>query len=444
MKNLILIIISICSVSILNAQDYKKSSANARKGLKSFELDQTKNYPDLAAAITAIEEAVKYPEAENDPSAWELKGDVYNAVATAYKTSFQTQTALPEDFPQVQNPGVIANTAYIKGLKMATKKPQISSIMVSMRNAQDNMSNLGIFAYENGDYSSAYENFVRVLQAHKEIVERGGLSLLLLDEDRMNQEYITALAALNAGMSAVAKNFFMPLYEAKYQRPVIWESLYKIEAEKDIQAAYRYIEEGRALFPDDANLLFADINHSLKTNQLEVLLSKLEAGIAAEPENVSLYVVTGSVYEQLYSKMAKEAGQEEKANEYFNKAIEFYNKSISMDPNFASPVYSIGALYFNKAAIMSQELETLSQDYTKEGLKKFDAFLLKVQAEFENALPYFQKAESMDPNDVNTLIALKEIYARKDQLELSDEFKKRLDNVQSGGTNPSSYFAKKN
>ena len=50
----------------------------------------------------------------------------------------------------------------------------------------------------------------------------------------------------------------------------------------------------------------------------------------------------------------------------------------------------------------------------------------------------------MDPNDVNTLIALKEIYARKDQLDLSEEFKKRLDNVQSGGTNPTSYFAKQN
>jgi tetratricopeptide (TPR) repeat protein len=444
MKNLILIIISICSLSILGAQDYKKSSASAKKGLKSFELDQSVNYPDLAMAIAAVEEAVKYTEAETDPSAWELKGDIYNAVATAYKNSFLNQTELPEDFPQVQNPGVIANAAYIKAIKMADKKSQINSIMISMKSVQENMSNLGIFAYENGDYSNAYENFVRVLQAHKEIEERGGLSLLLLEDDKLNQEYITALAALNAGMSAVAKNFFMPLYEAKYERPVIWESLYKIEAEKDIDAAYRYIEEGRALFPDDANLLFADINHSLKTNQLDALLGKLEAGIAAEPENVSLYVVTGSVYEQLYSQLAKEEGQEEKSTEYFNKAIEFYNKAISMDPSFASPVYSIGALYFNKAAIMSQELETLSQDYSKEGLKKFDEFLVKVQAEFENALPYFQKAESMDPNDVNTLIALKEIYARRDQLDLSEEFKKRLDNVQSGESNATSYFPKQN
>jgi hypothetical protein len=444
MKNLIILIIAVCSANLALAQDYKKSSRDAKKGLTSFNADQTKNYLDLAAAIAAVEEAVQYPEAENDAAIWALKGDIYNAVATSYKTSFQYETELPEDFPKVQNPGVVANAAYIKGLKMADKKSVSNAIMVSMRLAQDNMSNLGIFAYEIGNYTAAYENFVRVLQAHKELTERNGLSLLLMEEDVMNQEYITALAALNAGNNAVAKNFFMPLYEAKYDRPTIWESLYKIEAEKDIDAAYRYIEEGRALFPDDANLLFADINHSLKTNQLETLLGKLQAGIDAEPENVSLYVVTGSVYEQLYSQMAKEDGMEDKAEEYFNKAIQFYNQSIAMDPNFASPVYSIGALYFNKAAIMSQGLEELSQDYSREGLKKFDAFLEKVNAEFEKALPFFQQAESMDADDVNTLIALKEIYARKDNLELSEEFKRRLELVQDGGSNPSSYFAKQN
>jgi hypothetical protein len=58
---------------------------------------------------------------------------------------------------------------------------------------------------------------------------------------------------------------------------------------------------------------------------------------------------------------------------------------------------------------------------------------------FDQALPYFQKAESLDPNDTNTLIALNEIYARKED-ELSLEFKKRLDTVRSGGKNASSHF----
>ena len=64
----------------------------------------------------------------------------------------------------------------------------------------------------------------------------------------------------------------------------------------------------------------------------------------------------------------------------------------------------------------------------------------KVNGEFDKALPYFQKAEKVDANDMNTLIALKEIYARKNDLELSNEFKTRIERVQSGEMNATSYF----
>ena len=58
---------------------------------------------------------------------------------------------------------------------------------------------------------------------------------------------------------------------------------------------------------------------------------------------------------------------------------------------------------------------------------------------FEQALPYFQKAESLDANDLNTLIALNEIYPHKED-ELSLEFKTRLDLVRGGGKNADSHF----
>ena len=45
-----------------------------------------------------------------------------------------------------------------------------------------------------------------------------------------------------------------------------------------------------------------------------------------------------------------------------------------------------------------------------------------------------------DPNDVNTLIALKEMYARQDKYDVSDEFKKRLETIQAGDKVDGSYF----
>lgn len=87
----------------------------------------------------------------------------------------------------------------------------------------------------------------------------------------------------------------------------------------------------------------------------------------------------------------------------------------------------------------TQEMNALPDDFSSAGLKKLQTMKDEVMALFDQALPYFQTAESLDPNDMNTLIALNEIYARKED-ELSTEFKKRLDTVKEGGKNTTSHF----
>ncbi len=59
---------------------------------------------------------------------------------------------------------------------------------------------------------------------------------------------------------------------------------------------------------------------------------------------------------------------------------------------------------------------------------------------FNIALPYFKDAEKLAPSDIGTLTALKEIYARTDDFETSNEFKNRLEKIQQGETIETSYF----
>ena len=170
-----------------------------------------------------------------------------------------------------------------------------------------------------------------------------------------------------------------------------------------------------------------------------MLIEKLKAAIDKEPNNVSLYTVLGSVYDNLYQKM-ETAGDKVKADEYFNAALDYYNRAIGKDAKNVDAVYSIGALYYNKAAVTTQKMNVLENDYSKEGLKKYKEMKDEVFAQFEKALPFFKRAESLDPNDTNTLIALKEIHAKKNDLEASKEFKRRLDVIQGGGKNDKAYY----
>ncbi len=89
---------------------------------------------------------------------------------------------------------------------------------------------------------------------------------------------------------------------------------------------------------------------------------------------------------------------------------------------------------------MTAELNKLADDYSKAGIEKYKAKQKEVLGQFDLALPYFQRCEKSNPNDQNTLIALKEIYAKKDELDLSNEFKARLEKVNAGEKNASSYF----
>ena len=424
----------------VQAQDAKDFWKDANKAFNRYNLDPSNNKAELKEAKQKIDEAVKIGEGKTWARVWNTKGEIYNEIATQVVTVRQLGMGDTSQMLQVENPAYMAFEAFRNGLKYAEKNFEEKDAIKGLQAVQTNLSNLGIFHYEDQKFEDAYRSFQAAIEAHKLLKDQGEDSTLDAEGELMNQKYITGLAALSANKLDKAKPYFEELYNMNYDKPSVYEALYKIEAqETNPQNAYKYLEKGREKYPDDVTLLFADINHALQTGQLDVLLSKLQAAIQKEPDNITLYTTTGSVYDQLYQK-AIASDEEEKAQEYFDKALEYFDKALEKDADNFDALYSIGTLYYNKAAAMTQELEKLADDYSKEGIEKYEALKEKIFAEFDQALPYFQRCEKINPNDVNTLIALREIYARKDNLEVSNIFKERLETVQSGGTNETSYF----
>lgn len=441
MKRVILGILSLLLVATLaQAQDGKKAFGKAKKAFGIYNLDPQSNKGKLQEAIDELSVAEGDAETSAQAKTWQLKGDVYNEIATQMVAARQLSMST-EELPKVDNPANTAFEAYKKALELAEKKYETKDALRGIRSSQSNLYNLGIFSYEDSNYDVAYGDFVKIIDAHKILKENNTESSLDAEEDYNQQLYITGLAALNANKASDASSLFEELYKKNYDKPAIYEALYKINAEDDIEKAYTYLDKGRTNYPDDVSLLFAEINHFLKINKLDELIGKIKTAIEKEPDNISLYSTLGNVYDNLFQ-TELEAGNEEKAQEHFNNALKYYNDALGKQPDYFDAIYSIGALYYNKAAAKTQELNELSNDFSKEGLKKYEEKKKEVFDLFEQALPHFKKAESMDPNDINTLIALKEIFARKDDLATSNEFKTRLDNVQSGNSNESSYFNK--
>jgi len=432
--------LTLAGAAVLIAQDGKKSMRQASRDLSSFNLDPANNKEKLASAASSIVEALEDAEMAADAKAWILKGDIFSQIAS--QTIAMAQLGQdPSSLPQVNDPAYQAFEAYKKGYELAEKKFETKDALKGLFAVQGPLSQMGIQKYEQEkDYEAAYRDFNAVLEAHKMLEENRENTILESDEDYYNQLYITGLAALNANKLKEAEPLFTQLMSSDFDKPLIYEAMYRIEEERSgPDAAYKYIEQGREKFPGEVSLLFADINYHLKTQKLDELIGKLEAAIEEEPENVSLYSTMGNVYDNLYQRET-EAGNEEKAKEYFDLAKDYYEQAFEKDPQNFDATYSIGVLYYNKAAAMTKEMQKLADDYSKEGLKKYEALQAQVFEQFDEALPYFKKCEKLNPNDLNTLIALREIYAKKNELEISEEFKRRMEVLQQGGTNESSYF----
>jgi tetratricopeptide (TPR) repeat protein len=447
MKNLFLVfMLTAISATRILAQDGEAGLKDANRSFNTFKLDPGNNKGKLGEAVKAIELAAQDPATAILVKTWQLRGDIYNEVA-AQKINARQLAASglgigdgAAELPAVDHPGLLAAESYKKVLEIALKKPEKNLAIKGIAALQNNLQNLAIYQYEDQDQLSAFNSFAACLEMHDILVANGEVSMFDDPAKYEDQVFYVGLTGVAAGENQAAKPYLMKLYDMKANKPNIFELLYNIEsAETSPEAAYKFLEEGRKRFPDEISLLFAEINHYLRIGKLDALIGELKKAIELEPTNVTLYTTLGSVYDNLYSKEAS-AGNKEAAESYAASALDYFNQALAKDPGNFDALYSIGALYYNKAASMTQELNKLADDYSRAGLEKFKAKQAEVVAQFDLALPYFKKCEMSNPNDRNTLIALKEIFAKKDDLGLSNEFKSRLEKLDAGETIAEPYF----
>ena len=411
----------------------KKAMKAANRALSAYSLDQSNGGDKLMEAKAAVDYAIKQDDIKEDPKVWMIMGEIYSS----FQGFNQTQKLVNPDHEDVEpNGGMVAFQAYKKALDLS---PGDKNALKGLGSIVGSINNTGITAYEQGDHSSAFNALRSVLDIHKLLKENEAESPLDVEAEHDNQLYITGLAAMSAGNNETAKVYMQKLYDKKYDKPAVSDAMYKLTVDEDVAAAEGILNEARERYPDDVGLLFTEINHYLKLQKITELEDKLKAALEKEPDNPSLHSTLGNVYDKLYQESFA-AGDHAKAEEHYASAREYYENAIEIKPDYTDAIYSVGALIYNKAAIVTQEMNELANDYSKEGTAKYEKKKGEVEKLFDEALPWFQKVEKLDPADRNTLIALKEIYARKSDFETSNVFKDRLAKLEAGETIEKSYF----
>jgi len=424
MKKILFVLLSLSMGIALQAQDPVKDMKKAARSLGSYNLDQVNMAAKLQEAIDLANKNIDDPLVKADPIAWQTYGEIFQAA-----TNKDVQNNVLNEKAPIAEPTAPAKAykGFMMAAQLADKSYQTKDAMKALADGLQNIYYMGSALYQSGNYKAAYETFKATYDGFN-LLKKNNEATTFDPAEHNKALYYSGLCAQEAGMREEAKAVFKQLIaENLVEDPSVYESLITLTKEDDPAEAERLLSEARTKFPDDTALLYEEINHYLAKGELTSLISKLEKAIQLEPENVSVYVTLGQVYDKLFQdNVAKDPAG---AEEYFTKAMDNYKLALTKDAKSFDAVYSIGALWYNKAAAYSVELNGLSSDYTSAGTQKYNAKKAQMDDAFAKSMPFFIQAEQIQPDDVNTLIALKEIYARQEKYDKVEEYKQKLEKL---------------
>ena len=251
--------------------------------------------------------------------------------------------------------------------------------------------NAGSYYLDRKEFDKAHASFQRYL-ALKKLPMFEGTPMAAQDSMSMQIGFFSAYTA-----SQMENNHAEAIkeYEAIKEVPYRQSDVYQLLAQEylSIQDSVNYmatLESGAKVFPEDKFFVFNLINIYIRKGESEKAKNFLDQAIANDPKNVQLYNVLGTVYEQSFKDPAK-------AEEQFRKALE-------IDPTYADAVIGLGRIYYNQAVEIQSEANALNDQ------KKFDELNKKAKELFTKALPYFEKAVELQPDNSEYLMALRGIY----------------------------------
>ncbi|MEE9437431.1 MAG: tetratricopeptide repeat protein [Saprospiraceae bacterium] len=426
MKKLALGLLSLfLVVGSISGQEGKKALKKGSKLLKKYASNAIGNAGNLDEGLMLIEKAFESEDVTKKISNYNVLSAAYNAVAEG-----QINAKVLDPSFVIANPDVVmkAFESITMVLSKAEKKGDKSDAVEALQMAESHMNNIGIFYFQDKDYANAFTYFNKAIEVYEVLKSNNKESRLDNEIERKDHLFYTGAAGYYGKKGMEAAPVLERLAAEGTDKGLVYEALHNIYSAENKEKAVEYLTKGRELFPDDTGLLFAEINFYLAEGKLNILTDKLKAALVKEPDNITIYTTLGNVYDQL-NQTERTAGNIAKADEYFGNAMDYYSQAVEKDPKNFDAIYSQGALYYNKAASYTDKINELSNDFSAAGTKKYDALKAEMDNFFTLALPYFEKADGMNDTDLNTLIALKEIYARKDMLDQVSKLKTRIEAI---------------
>ncbi len=163
----------------------------------------------------------------------------------------------------------------------------------------------------------------------------------------------------------------------------------------DKDAARQVLETGFQIFPDSQSILISLINFYIENNEdPDKLFTLIDAAIANEPNNASLYYVKGNIYKQLDKQQ---------------EAKDAYYKCAEINPDYEFGYIGAGIMLYENAVALSEKASNEMDD------KKYEELVAQFEQCLKDAIDPFEKAYAVSKDESiknNIALYLKNIYYR--------------------------------
>lgn len=357
---------------------------------------------NFAKAVEYIEPAIANEATMVKEKTWRYRGDIYRSIALG------DDQALKNQFPDALNKAI---ESYLKARELDTKHEWDRENIQALGALQVASLNMGNDAYTAKDYDLAvacYENSQRIAASAGQVD-----SLACFNK---------ALALETKGDLPKAVAAYRECLDMGYQKLELYRSIGALESkQKNHEAAIKAANDGLVVYPGNKLLLEDLLSYLLdagRENEVEPVLLKALEKDPCNPVFLSI-LATG------YEKRANPPGGTPPADatDWVNKAETAYKKAIECDPDFFDAHYNIGVLYNNRAAVCYDKANAIQDN------AKYNKAKAECDAIYDQALPYFEKAHQLRPEDQPTIQQLMKFYGRKNDQAKYDALKAELEKL---------------
>lgn len=370
MKRITLFLLMLATVSAFAQKAAKPNLPKALTSWKEGKLDEAKANIDLATT---------YEKTMNDPKTWYYRGLIYGSIDT---TSNEAYKALDP------NAFTVALESFKKADEMSKGKElfiQDASGMPVMKSQQmkywGNMYiNKGANLYQEEDLENSLKAFEKA-QA--------------IDPNDTLAYFYSGFVAQGMEDYDKALSSFQKYIDLGGKSADAYLSIININSgpKANKEEALRQVRLAKPKFPNNTDLPKVEIGLLIDLKRIDEAKSGLEAAIKKEPTNKILHFYLGYANANLNDIPA---------------AKKNYEDALKLDPQYFEAQLYLAKLMYTDVVNSKKEMANLGIS-AADKKKKFDIDKVLVQ-HLQTALPYWEKAEKLNPTDQEVLDTLFSIY----------------------------------